>query len=46
MNSRLSTQKISDTFGIVIPNWQTEVIKVVTELVKQLNDADAQAAQH
>lgn len=34
-NSRLNTQKLSDTFGLDLPPWQAGVDRLVTELVDQ-----------
>lgn len=34
-NSRLSTKKLSDTFGIHLPSWQTHVNRLVTEISQQ-----------
>lgn len=33
-NSRLSTQKLSDTFGVVLPSWQLHVKRVISEIVQ------------
>lgn len=32
-NSRLSTQKLKDTFGVVLPDWKMDVARLVKELV-------------
>ena len=42
MNSRLSTKKIIETFGLSLPTWQTEVKRVVAE-VKKLGESRAEA---
>ncbi|MDQ7017389.1 MAG: dTDP-4-dehydrorhamnose reductase [Gammaproteobacteria bacterium] len=36
-NSRLSSQKLSKTFGIVLPIWQTHVKRLITELAIKEN---------
>ncbi|MDQ7075218.1 MAG: dTDP-4-dehydrorhamnose reductase [Gammaproteobacteria bacterium] len=36
-NSRLSSQKLTETFGIVLPIWQTHVKRLITELVIKEN---------
>ncbi len=35
MNSRLDTRKLTDTFNVHLPPWQTQVKRLVTELVKK-----------
>jgi dTDP-4-dehydrorhamnose reductase len=32
-NSRLATQKLRDTFGVALPNWQVHVSRLVSEIV-------------
>lgn len=34
-NSRLNTKKLISTFGVYMPAWQTDVQRLVTELVKK-----------
>ncbi len=34
-NSRLDTQKLTDAFGVYLPQWQTHVKRLVTELATQ-----------
>lgn len=34
-NSRLTTQKLRDTFGLVLPHWQTGVARMLTEILER-----------
>lgn len=34
-NSRLNTQKLRDTFGLVLPHWQTGVARMLTETLER-----------
>ncbi len=36
-NSRLNTRKLTDTFGVYLPPWQTHVKRLVTQLAAQDN---------
>ncbi len=33
-NSRLNTQKLRDTFGVILPSWQTHAQRMITEIIQ------------
>lgn len=38
-NSRLSTSKLTETFGLILPGWTQGVDRVISELIDYRNDA-------